>query len=148
MLSYTYKASKREIKNWRDAFRSKQKLSANVSLERIGLMNPSIGTSNMGDYIIQDAVVYGAVEIPVDIKIVFPTRAYAIKLTKYAAIFAGLYGGFRYLIGMLLGDSQWLVDAPYLTRQSPFAFFLFAGTFRFRQFLRIEMDSKNGRHLI
>ncbi|SEI49955.1 hypothetical protein SAMN05216327_10253 [Dyadobacter sp. SG02] len=68
--------------------------------------------------------VYGMVEIPVDVKIVFPTKAYALKLARYAAIFAGFYGGFRYLVGLLLGDFHWLVDSPYLTRQSPFAFFL------------------------
>jgi polysaccharide pyruvyl transferase WcaK-like protein len=57
MIRYSIKASKREIRNWKNAFDNKQQNAENKNmLQRIGLMDPSIGTSNMGDYIIQDAV--------------------------------------------------------------------------------------------
>ncbi|MCF0074492.1 polysaccharide pyruvyl transferase family protein [Dyadobacter sp. CY261] len=112
MLSYTYKASKREIKNWRNAFRSKQKLSANVSLERIGLMDPSIGTSNMGDYIIQDAVRRNIREIfPTSFVSSYPTQLSrkmdAIKLMQDQDII--LIGGTNLLASNMDSRFQWKV---------------------------------------
>jgi polysaccharide pyruvyl transferase WcaK-like protein len=55
-MSYTLRASKREYDNWKKAFHKKGSAKEKFDFRRIGLMDPSIGTSNMGDFIIQDAV--------------------------------------------------------------------------------------------
>lgn len=76
---------------------------------------------------------YGTIQIPVEINVVFPKKAYAAKLFQYA-VFSGLYfGGFRYLLGLFLGYSGWLVNDPYFgfsayaIKSSPLtAFFVFA----------------------
>ncbi|MCF0051611.1 hypothetical protein LXM25_16200 [Dyadobacter sp. LJ53] len=71
---------------------------------------------------------YGIVDIPIQIKVVFPKRAVTIKLAQYGAATALYFGLFRYLLSLLLNYDDWLVGYSYVTGNYPFlVFLLFAG---------------------
>ncbi|MCF0055163.1 polysaccharide pyruvyl transferase family protein [Dyadobacter sp. CY356] len=77
MVNYTFRASKRELSNWKNAYLSKDRKEKgeDILFQRIGLMDPSIGTSNMGDYIIQDAIKKNIRQIfPTSFVSTFPTQ--------------------------------------------------------------------------
>ncbi|CAG5002170.1 hypothetical protein DYBT9275_02826 [Dyadobacter sp. CECT 9275] len=70
---------------------------------------------------------YGITEIPIELKTVFPKKAYAVKLVQYGLIGAAYLGLLRYILGLLLNDQGWLSRKPYLISQSPLlSFLLFA----------------------
>lgn len=58
MIKYLYQSSKRDLISLRKniIMKGRTPSSNNENYQRIGIMDPSIGTSNMGDYIIQDAI--------------------------------------------------------------------------------------------
>jgi len=54
--------------------------------------------------------VYEDIIIPVEIKVVFPKKAYILKLIQYGLITACFFGAIRYILGILLDYNGWLVD--------------------------------------
>jgi polysaccharide pyruvyl transferase WcaK-like protein len=113
MINYTFKASKREIKNWKNAFSARDNVNAQApSFQRIGLMDPSIGTSNMGDYIIQDSIKKNIRQMfPTSFVSSFPTQLSrkmdAIKLMQDQDII--LIGGTNLLASNMDSRFQWKV---------------------------------------
>lgn len=51
---------------------------------------------------------YQTLEIPVEIKTVFPVRTYVLCVLKYGLIGFVFMGGIRFLLGMFLQDTKWL----------------------------------------
>ncbi|MCE7041622.1 hypothetical protein [Dyadobacter sp. CY312] len=77
--------------------------------------------------------VYEDIVIPVDIKVVFPKKAYITKLVLYGFLTACYFGAFRFLLGVFTGYKGWLVhnvevgNPDNIINNSPLlAFFLFA----------------------
>ena len=87
---------------------------------------------------------YGKTEIPIQIKVVFPKKAYTIKLVQYGLIGALYFGIFRYVLGLLLGYDGWLSQYPYLISESPllsfivFALFIGGGIYSYKLVRKIE----------
>lgn len=54
--------------------------------------------------------VYEDIIIPVEIKVVFPQKAYITKLVLYGLMTACYFGVFRFLLGIFLNYNGWLVD--------------------------------------
>lgn len=124
MIKYSFKASKREIKNWKNAFGNKKASDpAIIKLKKIGLMDPSIGTSNMGDYIIQDAVKKYIRQIfPSSFVSTFPSQLSrkmdSVNLMQGQDIV--LVGGTNLLASNMESRFQWKVnprDAYFLTNK-------------------------------
>ncbi|MCF2446893.1 hypothetical protein L0657_23250 [Dyadobacter sp. CY345] len=76
--------------------------------------------------------VYEDIVIPVDIKVVFPKKAYITKLALYGFLTACYFGAFRFLLGVFTNYKGWLVHNPEIgnpddiIRDSPLlSFFLF-----------------------
>ncbi|GLU55327.1 hypothetical protein [Dyadobacter frigoris] len=53
--------------------------------------------------------VYEDIIIPVEIKVIFPKKAYLTKLVLYGLITAFYFGAFRFLLGVFLNYNGWLV---------------------------------------
>lgn len=68
---------------------------------------------------------YETLSIPVEIKVVFPKKAYYTQLVKYAAIGAAFFGGIRFLISKMTETNSWLRNEydPYTSNY----FFYFIG---------------------
>jgi len=87
---------------------------------------------------------YGVTEIPVQIKVVFPKKAYTIKLIQYGLIGAAYFGIFRYILGLFLNYDGWLSQYPYLISESPllsfivFALFIGGGIYSYKLVKKIE----------
>jgi len=62
--------------------------------------------------------VYEDIIIPVEIKVVFPKKAYIIKLIQYGLITACFFGAIRYILGILLDYNGWLVHNTAITNPS------------------------------
>jgi len=56
--------------------------------------------------------VYQDVSIPVEIKAIFPKKAYTTKLALYGFLTACYFGAFRFLLGVFLDYDGWLVQNP------------------------------------
>ena len=62
--------------------------------------------------------------IPIEVKVVFPIRAYFTHLIKYAVFGAVLFAVIRYFTGILAGNDSWFVpEATYLP-QNYFSYFV------------------------
>ncbi len=77
--------------------------------------------------------VYEDIVIPVDIKVIFPKKAYITKLALYGFLTACYFGIFRFLFGVFTEYKGWLVQNPEIgnpddiIENSPLlSFFLFA----------------------
>lgn len=77
--------------------------------------------------------VYEDIIIPVEIKVVFPKKAYITKLALYGFLTACYFGAFRFLLGVFTDYKGWLVHNPEIGNpdniigNSPLlSFFLFA----------------------
>ncbi|MBE9462235.1 hypothetical protein ACFP1I_13430 [Dyadobacter subterraneus] len=87
--------------------------------------------------------VYEDIVIPVEIKVIFPKKAYITKLVLYGFITACYFGGLRFLLGIFIDYNGWLVHNPKIGRpddvigNSPlwsffvFAMFILGGIFSF-----------------
>jgi polysaccharide pyruvyl transferase WcaK-like protein len=114
MVNYSIKASRRELGNWKNAYLSRDTNSDDIlnKFERIGLMDPSIGTSNMGDYIIQDSIKKNIRQIfPTSFVSTFPTQLSrkmdSVKLMQNQDII--LIGGTNLLASNMDTRFQWKV---------------------------------------
>ena len=56
--------------------------------------------------------VYQDISIPVEIKVIFPKKAYTAKLALYGFLTACYFGAFRFLLGVFLDYDGWLVQNP------------------------------------
>lgn len=56
--------------------------------------------------------VYEDIVIPVDIKVIFPKKAYITKLALYGFLTACYFGVFRFLLGLFTNYKGWLVHNP------------------------------------
>ena len=56
------------------------------------------------------STVYETLTVPVEIKVVFPKKAYYIQLIKYAVIGAIFFGGVRFLTGEITGTNSWIYN--------------------------------------
>jgi hypothetical protein len=87
--------------------------------------------------------VYEDIVIPVDIKVIFPKKAYITKLALYGFLTACYFGIFRFLFGVFTEYKGWLVQNPEIgnpddiIENSPllsfffFALFILGGIFSF-----------------
>ena len=87
--------------------------------------------------------VYEDITIPVEIKVIFPKKAYITKLVLYGFMTACYFGAFRFLLGVFLDYKGWLVHNPEIGNpddvigNSPllsfflFAMFILGGVFSF-----------------
>jgi len=94
--------------------------------------------------------VYQDIIIPVDIKVVFPKKAYIAKLVLYSFLTALYFGVFRFLLGIFLNDKDWILDYPHdgnpgnaignapLISFFLFLFFILGGIFSFRLVKKFE----------
>jgi hypothetical protein len=97
--------------------------------------------------------VYQDIIIPVNIKVVFPGKAYLTKLLLYSFITAFYFGAFRYLLGVVLDYKGWLMSYPQTGSSndaigsSPllsffmFVLFIFGGIFSFKLVKKFEKIS-------
>ncbi len=53
---------------------------------------------------------YQQVQVPVEIKVVFPKKSYTKLLLKYGAVGAVLFGGIRFLLGISISYHGWLFN--------------------------------------
>lgn len=60
------------------------------------------------DVNIKIQTLYETISVPTQIKAVFPTKAFALMLLKYAAIFLGFFGLVRYCVSAFTGTTSWL----------------------------------------
>lgn len=74
---------------------------------------------------------YQSFKIPVQLKIVFPQKAYVLKLVMYSLIWGVYFGNARFLLGLVLGYDGWLATGYPIIGQSPFLSFFFFGFFLF-----------------
>ncbi|WP_439557830.1 hypothetical protein, partial [Dyadobacter sp.] len=91
--------------------------SSKLVKDRLYMLNLTVNTS------------YGAISIPVQIRVVFPKRAVTIKVAQYAAATALYFGLFRYLVSLLMNFDGWLAGYGYVTGDYPFLFFLLVAGF-------------------
>jgi hypothetical protein len=94
--------------------------------------------------------VYQDIIIPVDIKVVFPKKAYITRLVLYSFLTALYFGAFRYLLGVFLNDKDWILDYPHdgnpgnaignapLISFFLFLFFILGAIFSFRLVKKFE----------
>ncbi len=64
---------------------------------------------------------YEKINVPVKVMAVFPKKAYAFMLLKYAAIFMLFFGLLRYGMGELTANASWLGNNPQLHSYLSFA---------------------------
>jgi hypothetical protein len=72
---------------------------------------------------------YATIDIPIQVNVVFPKKAVTIKLAQYGAATALYFGGFRYLLGLILNYDGWLVGYSSLAGEYPFLVFLLFASF-------------------
>jgi hypothetical protein len=60
------------------------------------------------------STVYEDITIPVEIKVVFPKKAYMLKLALYSILGALYFGAFRYLLTLTINYRGWVTDTPSL----------------------------------
>ena len=94
--------------------------------------------------------VYEDIIIPVEIKVIFPKKAYVTKLGLYGLTTALYFGAFRFLLGVILNYNGWLVhgvkvgNPDDLIGNSPlssffvFALFVLGGLFSFKLIKKYE----------
>jgi hypothetical protein len=94
--------------------------------------------------------VYQDIIIPVEIKVVFPKKAYIAKMVLYSFLTALYFGVFRFLLGIFLNDKDWILDYPHdgnpgnaignapLISFFLFLFFILGGIFSFRLVKKFE----------
>lgn len=67
---------------------------------------------------------YETLSIPVEIRVVFPKRAYYTQLIKYAVMGAAFFGGIRFLTGKITGADDWLRNEYNPDAYNYFAYFI------------------------
>ena len=94
--------------------------------------------------------VYEDIIIPVEIKVIFPKKAYITKLVLYGLMTAFYFGAFRFLLGIFLNYNGWLIvdskngNPDELIGRSPllsflvFALFVLGGLFSYKLVKKFE----------
>ncbi len=67
---------------------------------------------------------YETLSIPVEIKVVFPKKAYYTQLIKYAVIGAAFFGGMRFLMSKMTETNSWLKNEYHPYTYNYFTYFI------------------------